>query len=256
MSRMNRGRFAGRVAVVTGGGSGIGRATALALAREGATTIVVDIDEKAATATVDEAVSTGGEASAVVADMRGPEGAALVAGRARESGSALDILVNAAGVLRRGPAEYISEHTWRQVLDTNLTGPFFACAAAYPIMKERGYGRIVNVASMAGRATSTLGGAHYTAAKAGLLGLTRHLAREWTSHGITVNAVSPGIIKTPMVDLNIEVSELARVLSSIPSRRLGDPEEVADLICFLASDEASYITGTNVDIHGGELIIQ
>ena len=123
-------------------------------------------------------------------------------------------------------------------------------------MKRAQDGRIVNVASMAGRATSTLGGAHYTASKAGMLGLMRHLAREWAPYGVRVNAVSPGVIDTAMVSTTTTADERTRILRSIPLGRLGDPAEVATLICFLASGDSAYITGANVDIHGGEVIIQ
>lgn len=128
--------------------------------------------------------------------------------------------------------------------------------AVFASMASRGGGRIVNMASMAGRATSTLGGAHYTAAKAGVLGLSRHLAREWASAGITVNSVCPGIVDTPMVHGAVDAERLEQVRGSIPLGRLADPGEIASLVCFLASAEAAYITGASVDIHGGELIIQ
>ena len=141
------------------------------------------------------------------------------------------------------------------MVDANLTGAFLCARAAYPALKATGHGRIVNMASMAGRATSTLGGVHYTTAKAGVLGLTRHLAREWARDGITVNALSPGIVDTPMVRESTGEERMAQVLASIPLGRLAEPWEVAALVCFLASDEAAYITGANVDIHGGELII-
>ena len=129
-----------------------------------------------------------------------------------------------------------------------------AARAALPLL-ERTRGAICNLASMAGRATSTLGGAHYTTAKAGVLGLTRHLAREWAPHAITVNAISPGIVDTPMVRASRDAEGLEAVRRSIPFGRFADPGELAALIAFLVSDEARYITGANVDIHGGELII-
>ena len=144
---------------------------------------------------------------------------------------------------------------WHLVVDANLTGSFLCARAAYPALRDSGHGRIVNVASMAGRATSTLGGVHYTTAKAGVLGLTRHLAREWARDGITVNAVSPGIVDTPMVRGATDAARMTEVLAAIPMGRLADAAEIAALIAFLASDEAAYITGANVDIHGGELII-
>ena len=122
-------------------------------------------------------------------------------------------------------------------------------------MRAKRAGKIVILASLAGRATSTLGGVHYTTAKAGVLGLTRHLAREWARDGITVNALSPGIVDTPMVRGATDEARMTEVLASIPLGRLADPGEIAALVAFLASDEAAYITGANVDIHGGELII-
>jgi 3-oxoacyl-[acyl-carrier protein] reductase len=163
--------------------------------------------------------------------------------------------VNNAGVLRSTPAADIAAAEWHLVIDANLTGAFLVAHAVYPSMRRRGAGRIVNMASMAGRATSTLGGAHYTAAKAGVLGLSRHLAREWAADNITVNAVSPGIVDTPMVRGATDEGQREQIRASIPLGRLADPAEIAALVCFLASDEAGYITGANVDIHGGELII-
>ncbi len=167
----------------------------------------------------------------------------------------IDVLVNNAGLLRSTRAADIPAAEWHLVLDANLTGAFLVAHAVYPSMRRRGAGRIVNIASMAGRATSTLGGAHYTAAKAGVLGLSRHLAREWAPDNITVNAVSPGIVDTPMVRDATDDSRREAIRASIPLKRLADPAEIAALVCFLVSDEAAYITGTNVDIHGGELII-
>ena len=167
----------------------------------------------------------------------------------------IDALVNSAGILRSTRAAEVSPEEWHLVIDANLTGSFLCAQAAYPMLRDSGHGRIVNLASMAGRATSTLGGVHYTTAKAGVLGLTRHLAREWARDGITVNAISPGIVDTPMVRASTDEARMASVLASIPFGRLAEPSEIASLVCFLASDEAAYITGANVDIHGGELII-
>ncbi|HET7041139.1 MAG TPA: SDR family NAD(P)-dependent oxidoreductase, partial [Gemmatimonadales bacterium] len=166
-----------------------------------------------------------------------------------------DILACIAGVLRTSAVEQISEAEWDLVLDVNLKGVFLCAQAVIPQMKARRAGKIVILASLAGRATSTLGGAHYTASKAGVLGLGRHLARELAPFNINVNAINPGIIDTPMVQANTPPERMERVLASIPFGRLGTPEEVADLIVFLASDAAAYITGAAVDIHGGELII-
>ena len=252
---MADGRFVGRGAVVTGAGRGMGRAIAERLATEGATVIVADIDEAAATAVANAITDLGGRAFAARADVGDPGSVDQMAAFAREQAATVDILVNNAGILRSTPAAQIEPAEWDLVLRVDLTGAFLCARALHPALKASGHGRIVNMASMAGRATSTLGGAHYTTAKAGLLGLSRHLAREWAKDGITVNAISPGIVDTPMVQGSTDEERMAKVLASIPFGRLADPAEVAALVVFLASDEAAYITGANVDIHGGELII-
>ena len=135
----------------------------------------------------------------------------------------IDVLVNNAGILRSTRAADVTPEEWHLVVDANLTGSFLCAQAAYPALRDSGHGRIVNMASMAGRATSTLGGVHYTTAKAGVLGLTRHLAREWARDGITVNAISPGIVDTPMVRGSTDEARMAQVLASIPIGRLAEP---------------------------------
>lgn len=246
-------RFEDQVALVTGAGGGIGQAVAARLVAEGATVVIADVSQPAL-ARAREAFQSAGRISAVVTDATDPDAVdrlvQIVASKGR-----IDVLVNAAGVLRSTPADAIALSEWDYVLRSNLTSAFLCARAVHASMVAAGYGRIVNVASMAGRATSTLGGAHYTTAKAGLLGLTRHLAREWTRFGITVNAVSPGIVDTSMVRSAASEDRLREVESTIPAGRFAQPAEIASLICFLASPEAAYITGANVDIHGGELII-
>ena len=248
-------RFVGRTAIVTGAGRGIGRAIAERLASEGGRVIVGDIDGTAARATARGIRGTGGIARAERVDVTRAASVASMVRRSIDQFGDIDVLVNNAGVLRSTRAADIPAAEWHLVLDANLTGAFLVAHAVYPSMRRRGAGRIVNIASMAGRATSTLGGAHYTAAKAGVLGLSRHLAREWAPDNITVNAVSPGIVDTPMVRDATDDSRREAIRASIPLKRLADPAEIAALVCFLVSDEAAYITGTNVDIHGGELII-
>lgn len=249
------GRLSSRVALVTGAGSGMGRATALRMAAEGARVAAADLVFRSAESVAEEAGLSGGEVLALEVDVaNGASARAAVEQVVRHFGT-LEILANIAGVLRGTPVAEITESEWDLVVNTNLKGVFLCAQAALAVMRERRYGRIVNMASMAGRATSTLGGAHYTAAKAGVLGLTRHLAREAAPYGITVNAVSPGVIDTPMVRQHTSPERLAQIAQAIPFHRLGAPEEVADLFVFLASDQAAYITGANVDIHGGEMII-
>jgi NAD(P)-dependent dehydrogenase (short-subunit alcohol dehydrogenase family) len=216
---------------------------------------VADLNLETATAVVESIVAAGGRAVAIRVDVTNPAEAERLAAETERQLGRIDVLVNNAGILRSTPAADVGAEEWHLVLDANLTGAFLCARAAYPALRASGHGRIVNVASMAGRATSTLGGVHYTTAKAGVLGLTRHLAREWATDGITVNAISPGIVDTPMVRGTTDPGRMAQVLASIPLGRLAEPAEIAALIAFLASDEAAYITGANVDIHGGELII-
>ena len=252
---MTEGRFAGRVAIVTGAGQGIGRAIAERFAADGAAVVVSDIREATARETADGITEAGGRGLAVVADVTKAADADALAAAALEAFGSIDVLVNNAGILRSTRAAEVTPEEWHLVVDANLTGAFLCARACHAGLKASAHGRIVNMASMAGRATSTLGGVHYTTAKAGVLGLTRHLAREWARDGITVNALSPGIVDTPMVRGSTDEARMAAVLASIPLGRLAEPSEIASLVCFLASDEAAYITGANVDIHGGELII-
>jgi NAD(P)-dependent dehydrogenase (short-subunit alcohol dehydrogenase family) len=248
-------RLMGRVAIVTGAGRGIGRAIAQRLAADGAAVSIVDLDAAAANEAVATVAASGGRAISITADVTDPTAVQQVVATTTTSFGGVDLLVNNAGILRSTRVVDISPEEWDLVIDANLRSTFLCSQAVQSSMVARGGGRIVNVASMAGRATSTLGGAHYTAAKAGVLGLTRHLAREWAPVGITVNAISPGIVDTPMVRQGIDPEGLERVRRSIPLQRLAEPAEIAALVSFLLSDEASYITGANVDIHGGELII-
>jgi 3-oxoacyl-[acyl-carrier protein] reductase len=167
----------------------------------------------------------------------------------------LDILVNNAGVLRPTRGQDIAEDEWDFVIDNNLKNTFLCCRSAIPALRAAGGGSIVNISSSAGKSVSTVGGPHYTAAKAGVLGLTRHLAREVAVDGIRVNAVCPGLIDTDMVRMTVSRASVDAYARSFPMRRLGAPSEVADLVVFLASPLSSYITGASIDINGGDLTI-
>jgi len=178
----------------------------------------------------------------------------LVAATLAEFGR-LDILINNAALPLTTRFEQIPPAEWRRAVEVNLTVPFLLMQAVVPPMKSRRYGRIVNISSSAGRMVSTLGGAHYTATKTGLLGLTRAAAKELGGYGITVNAICPGMIDTELTRATADSEQLERIAKGYPIPRLGTALEVADLICFAASEAAGYITGAAFDINGGDLML-
>jgi len=167
----------------------------------------------------------------------------------------LEILVNNAAYAHSTRFDDLTADEWRRAIEVNLTAPFLLTKAVVPSMKEHEYGRIVNISSLAGKTVSTLGGAHYTASKAGLQGLTRAAAKELGRFGITVNAICPGMIDTELSREHATQEQLAALAKRFPIPRLGTAEEVADLICFLASEAAGYITGASYDINGGDLML-
>jgi NAD(P)-dependent dehydrogenase (short-subunit alcohol dehydrogenase family) len=246
------GSLAGRVALVTGAARGLGRAAAERLLAGGAR-VALNVHRPAQAEELSRAL---GEDVLVragdIADARAVRDlVAAVLGRFGR----LDILVNNAAAAWSTRFEQITEEEWRRALDVNLTAAFLCTQAAVPAMKAQAYGRVINLSSTAGKSVSTLGGAHYTASKAGLLGLTRAAAKELGPFGITVNAVCPGLIDTELTREHATPEELASHARSFPIQRLGTAAEVADLICFLASEQAGYITGASLDINGGDLMI-
>jgi NAD(P)-dependent dehydrogenase (short-subunit alcohol dehydrogenase family) len=248
-------RFSDRVAIVTGAGQGMGLAIAGRLLSEGASVVLADVNPDRLTGAAQELAQWRTRMEPVEADLTRASDVTRLVASARGRFGPVDILVNNAGILRSSAIEQIAEDEWDLVVNANLKASFLCAQAVVPDMKARRYGKVLNMASMAGRATSTLGGAHYTAAKAGVLGLTRHLARELAPFRINVNAVSPGIVDTPMVAAALSLEQREKLAASIPFERLAAPAEIASLVAFLVSDEAAYITGASVDIHGGELII-
>ena len=247
--------FAGRVAIVTGAGQGMGYAVARRLAEGGASVVVNDVNPQSAERTASDLRERGYEATASPGDVASSADVSGMLATATARYGAVHILVNNAGVLRPTPVIDIEEDEWDLVVGVNLKGTYLCSRAALPVMRAAGWGRIVNFSSTAGKNISTVGGAHYTAAKAGILGFTRHLAKEVAQYGITVNAVCPGLIDTEMVREVISDERARAYAEGFPISRLGEPHEVAELVAFLASDKASYITGASLDINGGDLMI-
>ena len=244
--------FAGRVAIVTGASRGLGLAAVKRLHERGAS-VVINVRDRARAKSVAE--SLGDRALAVAGDVAAPGFPEDLVRRTLERFDRVDILVNNAAMARSTRFPDLSADEWRATLEVNLTAPFLLTKAVLPAMRAQAYGRIVNISSSAGRMVSTLGGAHYTASKAGLLGLTRAAAKELGKFGITVNAVCPGMIDTELTHEHASPDLLERLAAGYPVPRLGTALEVADLICFAASEAAGYITGAAFDINGGDLMM-
>ena len=242
--------FAGRVALVTGASRGLGRAAALRLIERGAR-VAINVRDEARAAAVASEIG----AFAVAGDVTAPGAPASLVARTVEQFGRLDILVNNAAFANTTRFEQLTAEEWRVALEVNMTAPFLLMQAAVPVMKAQQYGRVVNISSSAGRMVSTLGGSHYTASKTGLLGLTRAAAKELGRYGITVNAVCPGLIDTELTRENASTERLEQYSAGYPVPRLGTAREVADLICFAASEAAGYITGASLDINGGDLMM-
>jgi len=248
------GKLDGQVAIVTGAAQGMGAETARVLAREGARIVACDINGERVEQVAREIDPEGKKALGLNADVTDELEVAALVDTTLERFGTISILVNNAGVLRSTRVDEITAEEWDLVLDANLKGTFFCSKAVLATMKKNGFGRIINMSSSAGRSVSTLGGAHYTTAKAGVLGFTRALAAEVAAFGITANAVCPGLIDTEMVRSNCSPERLRAYEESFPVSRLGSREEVARLVLFLAVD-APYITGASIDINGGDLMI-
>jgi len=246
-------RLEDRVAIVTGAGRGIGLSIALAFAREGARVAVCDIDSSFLDGAMAEIEAVEGEARAFQMDVTSREQIQGVVFEVDDHWGTIDILVNNAGIYEVLPFEEITEEQWDRLLAVNLKGTFLCCQAVIPSMVRQGGGRIISIASSAGKAGGKLAGAHYSVSKAGVICLAKQLARELGAHGITVNAVAPGRIDTPMIqEASSEENEAFRLQT--PLGRLGTEADVANAVVFLASDEASFITGEIVDVNGGLLI--
>lgn len=239
-----------RVAVVTGGARGIGRAIVKALTERGIVCVIADIDLEAAEKAVREVSNAGGEAIAIKTDLSRIDQLVKLSSQITERFGRLDILVNNAGVLSNTPYDEITEVEWDRVLDINLKGVLFASSEALKPMRARGWGRIINISSLAGRSGGVSVGPAYVASKAALIGLTRHLAKKVARDGVTVNAVAPGTTETDIIK-GFNAEQMAAINDAIPVGRLGQPDEIAQTVAFLASDSAAFITGAVIDVNGG-----
>lgn len=253
-------RFEGKRAIVLGAANGIGRATAARMAAEGATVAAVDINEGRLNELVVESKSSAGSIKAFMASAVEQEEVDRAVAEFLGEGDGIDILVNTVGgstILNRevGGLETLLLEEWRALVDFNLTGCFLSMRSVIPVMKAQNSGKIVNVASIAGRGLSKVSNSAYAAAKGGLIALTRKLSFELGPHGITCNAIAPGISLTDRVEPrwnNRSAEEKAGVLANIPLGRLPRSEDQAGVICFLSSEDANFVTGVTIDVAGGQ----
>ncbi len=240
----------GKVAIVTGGGQGIGRAIVHALSNEDVITIIVDINEQTAKEVVKEVKDDGHEAISVKADVSNLTDIKNMVKEVVDRYKTIDILVNNAGILHTTVIDDISEQEWNRLMTVNLNGTFFTSQQVLPYMREKRWGRIINMSSLAGRMGSYGGGVGYATTKAGIIGLTMCFARQVAQYNITVNAVAPGTTETDIIK-KIPDEKITALKALIPMGRLGKPENTADVVAFLASDKAEYITGAVIDVNGG-----
>ncbi len=238
-----------RVAIVTGGGQGIGRAVLLSLAGAGFSTVAADVNAETAARTAKEAAGCGPAAHSLAVDVSKAESVEAMIAATLERFGRVDVLVNNAGITRDALLMRMEDAAWQKVIDINLTGTYLCSKAVLRHMVKARWGRIVNIASVVG-AMGNAGQCNYAASKAGVIGFTKALAREVASRNVTVNAVAPGYIQTAMTDaLSQEARD--RLTAIIPAQRLGKAEDVAACVSFLASEAASYVTGQVLHVNGG-----
>lgn len=245
-------RLENRVAIITGGTAGIGAATAIRFAQEGAKVILWARNAERGNAFVEKMKGMGLEAEFDAVDSSNYEAVCEAAKRVNDKYGKIDILINNAGITNDSTLKKMTIEQWQQVIDINLSGSFYCIKAITPYMLEKGYGRIVNASSVVAL-YGNFGQTNYVATKAGLIGMTKTLARELGKKGITVNAVAPGFIETDMV-AKMPENVLDGMRAKVPVGRLGQPEEIASAYLFLASEEAAYINGATLSVDGGMTI--
>ncbi len=250
-------RFEGRRALITGAGGGIARALALRLAAEGAQLVLSDIDPVRAQDAARAVQARGGRATPLAADVTDPASVKAMVAAAASAMDGIDILVTCAGgYTAYARFDEIDPDDWDQVIALNLRSVFLCCTAVLPFMKRAGWGRIVNLGSLAGRSTSAGSSpAHYAAAKAAVSMMTQYLAKDMAGHGITANTVAPGTTRTARVNALLTPEKEAGFAGMTPIGRLAEPEDIVGTIAFLASDDAAYVTGTTIDVNGGRLML-
>ena len=242
-------RLKDKIAIVTGGADGIGKATAVKFAAEDATVIIWDLNAEKGAETVKEITENGGKVSFVKVNTAVYAEVEPATKEVVEKFGTLDIIINNAGITRDASIKKMTPELWQQVIDVNLTGVFYCCKCASEVMVEKGYGRIINASSVVAL-YGNFGQTNYVATKAGLIGMTKTLARELGRKGVTVNAVAPGFIATEMLK-KMPPEVLKGMEEKVPLKRLGQPEEIAAAYLFLASDDAAYINGTVLCVDGG-----
>jgi 3-oxoacyl-[acyl-carrier protein] reductase len=245
-------RLSGKVALITGGGNGIGKETCLTFAREGAQVAVADYDAKSGNETAQEIVRAGGEAFFIQVDVSNHESVERMAASVLEHFGRIDILVNNAGITQDSMLSKMTYDQWHNVINVNLNGVFYCTKVVAPHMVERGNGKIINTSSIVG-VHGNVGQTNYAATKSGVIGMTKTWSKELGHKGINVNAVAPGFIETAMVS-KMPDKIIDSMLAKIPLHRLGMPSDIAKAYLYLASEDADYVNGTVLEVNGGLVI--
>ena len=241
----------GRVALITGGASGLGAAIAQRFARDGMILVIADIDEQACQRATAELAKAGAEVSAVVMDVSSSESVSRGFAELQQSRDRCDVLVNCAGIAKTYPFLDYPLDNWKKTLDVNVSGALLCSQQAARMMVSQGWGRIINIASVAGMRAVGVGRTAYGTSKAALIALTRQMSVELAVHGVTANAVCPGPVDTPLTQVLHSPKFRSEYTRAIPMGRYGTPDEIAAVVGFLASSDASYVTGTAIPVDGG-----